>query len=42
MLHVSLADASASIQRVRHSCDRVLMAHDERIAKYQSAGFPPP
>ena len=41
MLHVSLSDAIASIERVRNSCDRVLMAHDDRIAKYQSAGFPP-
>jgi N-acyl homoserine lactone hydrolase len=40
-IHVSIEDALASTRRVARSCDRVLMAHDPRISKYQDEAFPP-
>jgi glyoxylase-like metal-dependent hydrolase (beta-lactamase superfamily II) len=39
-IHVSVTDALASTDKVRRTCDRVLMAHDPRIEKYQTSGFP--
>lgn len=39
-IHVSVADALASTEKVRRSSDRVLMAHDSRVEKFQTSGFP--
>jgi glyoxylase-like metal-dependent hydrolase (beta-lactamase superfamily II) len=39
-IHVSVADAIASTEKIRRCADRVLMAHDPRIGKYQHSGFP--
>jgi glyoxylase-like metal-dependent hydrolase (beta-lactamase superfamily II) len=39
-IHLSVADALASIEKVRSHADSVLMAHDGRISKYQTGGFP--
>jgi len=39
-IHVSVTDALASTEKVRRSADAVLMAHDGRVQKYQSSGFP--
>ncbi|HEY6761555.1 MAG TPA: N-acyl homoserine lactonase family protein [Baekduia sp.] len=39
-IHVSVSDAIASTEKVRRCADRVLMAHDARLLKYQRGGFP--
>lgn len=39
-IHLSVAEALCSIEKVRANATRVLMAHDGRIEKYQSSGFP--
>lgn len=39
-IHVSVSDALSSTEKVRTNADAVLMAHDGRVSKYQTAGFP--
>lgn len=39
-IHVSVADALASTEKIRRYADRTLMAHDARIGKYQTTAFP--
>jgi glyoxylase-like metal-dependent hydrolase (beta-lactamase superfamily II) len=39
-IHVSVADAIASTEKIRRCADRVLMAHDPRVGKYQHGDFP--
>jgi glyoxylase-like metal-dependent hydrolase (beta-lactamase superfamily II) len=41
-IHVSIADAIASMERIAREADAVLMAHDPRIEANQDEGFPAP
>jgi len=41
-IHVSIADAIASMERIAREADVVLMAHDSRVEANQDEGFPAP
>lgn len=39
-INTSVADALASLEKIRVNAGRVLMSHDATLTKYQSGGFP--
>lgn len=39
-INTSVTQALASLEKIRANTDRVLMAHDTTLSKYQSSGFP--